>query len=251
MAKQLDEWNRQIEELKNSFKIYKFESFSNLQKIVDGGFGTVRKAKWVDCGLDVALKRLKVADPDEKMVKSFIKEVCLVILSFMVKLDYNSDIIIINELYINNSLKLIKNKISEVSAASANNELVLPDNSILDSGAFNSKGDEVMINDNANGNVTSEENSEVNKKMVNDKVDNKVDNEMVNNAINETTVNNNAINEEGSKIINQSHFSLISKWIDGDYSEGDHSEEDNSTISHQYQFKLLIRGSNDGFKASE
>ncbi|KAF0371507.1 kinase-like protein [Gigaspora margarita] len=77
MANQLDEWNSEIEKAisnDGSIKIFEFEKFSDLIKIADGGFGTVRKARWNDCGIDVALKRLKVEEPSEKEIKEFIKE---------------------------------------------------------------------------------------------------------------------------------------------------------------------------------
>ncbi|RIB01886.1 kinase-like domain-containing protein, partial [Gigaspora rosea] len=77
MASQQDEWNSEIEKAisnNGSIEIFEFEKFSDFTKIADGGFGTVRKARWNDCGMDVALKRIKVEEPDKKMIKAFIEE---------------------------------------------------------------------------------------------------------------------------------------------------------------------------------
>ncbi|CAG8681724.1 2019_t:CDS:2 [Gigaspora margarita] len=49
-----------------------FNEFTNVEKIDEGGYGTIQKANWKHRGLKVALKSLKVGH--EKTVRAFIKE---------------------------------------------------------------------------------------------------------------------------------------------------------------------------------
>ncbi|KAF0361744.1 kinase-like protein [Gigaspora margarita] len=56
------------------FKSYDYSEFSVHGPIGKGGFGVVYKAKWKDCGLDIALKQLNIIPTDEKTIHRFVKE---------------------------------------------------------------------------------------------------------------------------------------------------------------------------------
>ncbi|RIB21665.1 kinase-like domain-containing protein [Gigaspora rosea] len=52
--------------------------FSNFEKIAEGGFGSIYKSEWKDCGLTVALKRFKVdTNSSENAVQKVAKELRL------------------------------------------------------------------------------------------------------------------------------------------------------------------------------
>ena len=55
---------------------FEYNSFINIKKIGEGGFGIVERADWIDAGIEVALKSLKNnSSIDENQKKNFLREV--------------------------------------------------------------------------------------------------------------------------------------------------------------------------------